>query len=166
MPAKKQEEFTIRLASRGDAPAIISLVNTAFTVEDFLEGTRTDAERMAKTMDTGQFIVAENSAGQMVAAVYIEIKNSRGYFGMLAVAPSLQGRGLGRRMIEAAENHSRNLGCDSMDIKVLSLRTTLPSYYRQFGYEITGTEEFRPSRPLKPGVECHCIVMTKRLASS
>ena len=50
-----------------------------------------------------------------------------------------------------------------MDITVLSLRPELPPYYRKLGYVETGTEEFHPSRPLKAGVECHCIRMTKVL---
>jgi hypothetical protein len=50
-----------------------------------------------------------------------------------------------------------------MDITVLSLRTELPPFYRKLGYVETGAEEFRTSRPLKDGVQCHCIVMSKAL---
>jgi hypothetical protein len=28
---------------------------------------------------------------------------------------------------------------------------------------VTGTEELKPSQPLRPGVECHCIAMSKPL---
>jgi len=160
----RNSPVTIRVATAADAPAIIPLINEAFTVEDFLEGTRTDAERMAKSMETGQFLVAEDSERKIVATVYTELHGERGYFGMLAVDPSQQGKGLGRTMIDAAEKHCRKLGCTHMDIKVLSLRKGLPDYYRQFGYIETGFEGFRPSRPFKPGVECHCIVMSKDLS--
>ncbi len=156
-------DITIRTAAQDDAAAIIPLVNAAFVVEDFLEGTRTDAERLAKSMATGEFLVAESAIGKLVAAVYVEVNGERGYFGMLAVDPAQQGRGLGRRMIDAAENYFRAAGCQWVDIKVLSLRQGLPEYYRKFGYVETGSEEFHPSRPLKPGVECHCIAMAKRL---
>jgi len=159
----KVSEITIRVATQHDAPAMIPLINEAFLVEDFLEGTRTDAERMAKSMETGQLLVAEDSAGKIVATIYIELHGQRGYFGMLAVDPSQQGKGLGRLMIDAAEDYCRKRGCNYMDIKVLSLRKGLPKYYRQFGYIETGTDGFRPSRLFKPGVECHCIVMSKKL---
>jgi hypothetical protein len=66
-------------------------------------------------------------------------------------------------MIEAAEDHCRQLGCELMDITVLSLRPELPAFYRKFGYIESGTEEFTPSRPPKGGVKCHCIIMSKRL---
>jgi len=50
-----------------------------------------------------------------------------------------------------------------VDVKVLSLRPELPPIYRRFGYRETGAEEFKAPRPLKDGVECHCIVMSKSL---
>jgi hypothetical protein len=53
-----------------------------------------------------------------------------------------------------------------MDIAVLSLRHELPPFYRTLGYVETGTEQFHPSRPLRPAVECHCIIMSKPLAPS
>jgi GNAT superfamily N-acetyltransferase len=91
------------------------------------------------------------------------VRSGRGYFGMLAVCPAQQGTGLGRRMVEAAEQRCRKHGCHAMDINVLSLRPELRAFYRRLGYVETGSEEFRPSRPLQPGVECHCIVMSKKL---
>ena len=132
-------------------------------METFLDGTRTDEAGVAAMMQKGCFLVAVDGPGQVVASVYIELRGARGYFGMLAVDPSRQGKGLGRMMVEAAENHCRKVGCDAMDITVLSLRPELPPYYRKLGYIETGTEEFHPSRPLKAGVECHCIRMSKAL---
>jgi hypothetical protein len=66
-------------------------------------------------------------------------------------------------MVEAAENFARRHGCTFMDITTLSQRPELPPFYRKLGYAETGTEEFHPNRPLKPGIECHCITMSKPL---
>jgi len=153
----------IRLATEADIASITAITNAAFAIETFLGGTRTDAAGVAAMMQKGQFLVAEQRSGHIVASVYIELRGARGYFGMLAVNPSQQGKGLGRLMAEAAENHCRQQGCSDMDIAVLSLRPELPPYYRKLGYAETGTEEFHPSRPLKAGVECHCIIMSKAL---
>ena len=153
----------IRTATARDLPAMISVVNTAFAVETFIDGTRTDEERMTEMMRKGEFLLAEREPGRVVACVYVELRGEHGYFGMLAVDPSEQGTGLGRRMVEAAEDYCRRLGCKSMDITVLSLRPELPPFYRKLGYTETGVEEFHPSRPLRPGVECHSIVMSKAL---
>jgi len=62
-------------------------------------------------MRKGDFLVAENPAGQVVATVYVEVRGERGYFGMLAIDPRQQGTGLGQRMVEAAENHCRQHRC-------------------------------------------------------
>jgi|SRR5579863_4608459 len=156
----------IRAATALDSAEMIPLVNAAFAVETFLEGTRTDEIRMAELMRQGQFLVARNEAGRMVASVYIEKRGERGYLGMLAVDPAYQGKGVGRTMLEAAEHQSRVEGCRYMDITVLSLRPELPPIYRKLGYAETGTEEFHPSQPIKSGVVCHSIIMSKALTQS
>jgi ribosomal protein S18 acetylase RimI-like enzyme len=152
-----------RIATAADTSSIIEVVNAAFAIEQFLEGTRTDAERMKKLQAEGQFFVAEDDSGGIAASVYTELRGERGYLGMLAVHPSRQGTGLARAMMEAAENHFRQHGCKFADLTVLSLRPELPALYRKFGYIEIGTDEFHPSRPLKPGVKCHCINMAKPL---
>ena len=163
MKAGASASVRVRTAEASDMPAMIPVINAAFAVESFLDGTRTDYERMSEYMCKGEFLVAEDASGAIVASVYVELRGDRGYFGMLAVDPARQGTGLGRVMIEAAESHCREHGCKFMDIAVLSLRPELPPLYERFGYRVTGTEEFRPSRPLKNGVECHAIKMSKAL---
>jgi len=158
-----KHDLEIRIATAGDVPAMIPVVNAAFSVEAFIDGTRTDEERMSEMMRKGDFLLAERGSGGVAACVYTELRGERGYFGMLAVDPAEQGSGLGRRMVQSAEDYCRERGCKFMDITVLNLRPELPPFYRKLGYVETGTEEFRPSRPLKDGIECHCIVMSKAL---
>jgi predicted N-acetyltransferase YhbS len=155
--------LSTRFATAADLPRLIPLINSAFSIETFLEGTRTDEARLASMMEKGSILLAEDSSGQLLACVYTEIRGHRGYLGQLAVDPAHQGSGLARRIVQAAEDRFRQLGCEAVDITVLSLRPELPPIYRRFGYQETGAEEFRPSRPLQPGLECHCIVMTKQL---
>jgi predicted N-acetyltransferase YhbS len=166
--SKIKNAMHIRLATMADMSQMIPIINAAFSVEEFIDGTRTDLERLPPMFDTGDFLVAEEDS-RIVATVYVEIRHGsegdapRGYFGMLSVDPSQQGRGLGRRMIEAAEAHCRNAGCDVIDILVVNLRTELPPIYRKLGYVEVGIEEFRPSKPIKSGFEAHCIVMSKAI---
>src|SRR5215471_6684733 len=124
------DSFCIRTAGAADMAAMIPVVNAAFAIETFLDGSRTDEDRMAEMMRKGEFLVAEaageNGLRRMVAVVYTELRGGRGYFGMLAVDPAQQGTGLGRLMVDAAEDHCRRHGCKHMDIMVLSLRPELP----------------------------------------
>ena len=153
----------IRLAGRDDMRGMISMINAAFVVEDFIEGTRTDEERMSALMEKGEFLVAQDGNSNFIGSVYVEVFGDRGYLGMLAVDPKQQGNGLGGKLVQAAEGHCRQRGCACMKLTVLSLRMPVLAFYRKLGYREAGTEEFRPSRPLKPGVDCHAIVMTKQL---
>ncbi len=161
--ANVRPNLKIRIATPADIPAIIPIVNAAFSVESFLEGTRTDEERMSAMMAKGQFMVGEDASGKIVTSLYVEMRGDRAYLGMLAVDPSLQGSGVGRQMANAAEDYCRKRGARHLDIVVLSLRPELLPLYRKLGFVETGTEEFHPTRPLKEGLECHGIIMTKEL---
>jgi predicted N-acetyltransferase YhbS len=155
--------FLVRLATEADRSRLILLINAAYSIETFFAGTRTDEDRLAAMMRKGVVLTAEDGAGQLLGCVYTEVRGKRGYLGQLAVDPARQSRGLGMRIMEAAEEHLRHQGCEAVDILVLSLRPELPPIYRRHGYVETGAEEFHSPRPLKPGNECHCIVMSKQL---
>lgn len=159
----KNNGLRIGRASQSDCAVMARLINSAFSVVKFFEGERTNHAELIARMQEGEFLLGRDEAGELVAAVYVEGRGERGYFGMLAVDPQRQGNGLGRKMVEAAEEYCRSKGCTAMDLTVLSLRPELLPIYRKLGYVESGTEEFRPSRPLKPGVECHCIMMSKEL---
>ena len=152
-----------RLATPADRPRLIPLINSAFSIETFLEGTRTDEVRLAATMQTGEILLAEDPSGHILACVYTEIRGNRGYLGQLAVAPTHQGSGLARRLAASAEDRFRINGCVAVEITVLSLRPELPRIYRRYGYIESRTEEYHPLQPLKHGEECHSIVMSKPL---
>lgn len=158
-----RNKLAIRFATPNDVPAIVSVTNAAFAVETFLDGDRTDDDGVRDMMRSGRFLVAEEGPDGILASVYVELRGEQGYFGMLAVDPRKQGQGIGRAMIQAAENYFQEQSCKESEITVLSLRTELPPLYHKFGYVESGTREFRPARPLRPGIECHIVVMTKAL---
>jgi ribosomal protein S18 acetylase RimI-like enzyme len=98
------DQITVRTANADDLPTLIPLINKAFAIEKFLDGTRTDEERLSATMREGTVLMAEHGE-QVVACVYVELRGERAYFGMLAVDPTQQGKGLGKLMTEAAEQY-------------------------------------------------------------
>jgi ribosomal protein S18 acetylase RimI-like enzyme len=158
------ETLHIRTAVPADHDRLIPHINAAFALaEPFMSGPRTDPERLAAAMKKGAILLAEDELGALVASIYAEERGDRGYIGMLAVAPVRQRAGVGRRMMQAAEDHLRGHGCVASDITVLSVRTELPPVYRTYGYVETGTEPFVYPHPLKDGLETHCVVMSKKL---
>jgi GNAT superfamily N-acetyltransferase len=156
------DDLPLRQAGPDDAPAVAALINEAYLVESFfVEGDRTSPGEVLEDLGTGQFLLATTSASGLAACVYVELSGERGYFGLLAVRPSCQGRGLGARMVAAAEDHCRKGGCRFMDLQVVNLRAELPAIYRKLGYQETGRAPF--SDPLRLKQPCEFILMSKSL---
>ena len=146
------------LAAADDVPGLVRVINAAYEVEKFfVSGDRTDTETVRRLMTTGAFVVTRDERG-LTGCVYVELRGTRGYFGMLSVEPSRQGTGLGRRLVDEAEQYARDHGCDVMDIRVVNLRTELPPFYRKLGYVERGTEPVDDPRALQP---FHFILMSK-----
>jgi ribosomal protein S18 acetylase RimI-like enzyme len=151
----------IRFADTDENEPIAHLINAAFVVERFfIDRDRTSPPSIRALMDKGRFMLAADGP-QIAACVYLEVRGDRGYVGLLAVDPSLQKSGLGRRMMDAAEEHFQAAGCQAVDLQIVNLRHELPAFYRKLGYVETGTAPFaadaEPSRP------CHFIKMSKQL---
>jgi len=163
-PAKSfspSDALRFRIADPADAGALVRLINSAFRVElPYIEGERINAAGVRSYMAKGKFLVAESSPC-LAGCVYVELRSDRGYLGLLGVDPPLQGTGLGRKLMDAAENYFREAGCRAIDLRVISARTPLPAFYRHLGYLETGTAPFAPEVPVK--VPCHYILMSKSL---
>ena len=155
-------QSSIRIATEADAKKITALINLAFAqVEQFfVDGDRISEAEVLANMHTGVFLVAERD-GEFEGCVYVEPQGQRAYFGLLSVNPQIQQLGAGSLLMEAAEEHSRKLGCEFMDIKIVNLRSELPDFYRKRGYVETGTSPFPPEVETK--LPCHFIDMSKRL---
>ena len=158
--------MTPRGATADDIPALVSLINSAYRVEDFfVNGDRTSAEDVGARIEApnASFLVVDGAAGELAGAVYVDVKGSRGHFALLSVDPFLQRKGLGRSLIVAAEEHCRSAGCRSLDLEVVNLRSELPAYYAALGFEAVGTAPFPD--PSKLSRDAHLVLMTKRLVS-
>ena len=129
----------VRTATTSDAPALVALINLAYRVEDFFViGNRVDLEGVLERMQRpgGRFLVIDAEAqGAPVATLFLEPHGARGYFGLLAVHPDAQGRGLARQLIAAAEEHFRREGFAEVVIDVVTLRTELFPFYEALGYQ-------------------------------
>ena len=149
---------TTRIATPDDAEALMRLINAAFVVErSFIDVERVRIEEVREFQQRGVFLVA----GEMDACVYVEVRGDRGYFGLLSVDPARQGSGLGRAMVDAAEQYCRDRGCRWMDLRVVSVREELPPFYRKLGYSESGSEPFESEYPTK--VPVHLVKMAKPL---
>jgi GNAT superfamily N-acetyltransferase len=157
----KGDTLRFRVASVADAEALARLINSAFRVEQpFIEGDRINPDGVRAYMEKGKFLLAEDAEG-LTGCVYVELHGDRGYLGLLGVEPQRQGTGLGRKLMDAAENFFRQAGCVAVDLRIVSARAPLPSFYRHLGYLETGTAPFAPDVPAK--VPWHYILMSKTI---
>ena len=161
-PSSARETARIRHAAGADVEALSALINMAFRAElPFIEGDRISPAGVCEYMRKGEFLLAEDSAG-LTGCVYVEVRGDRGYLGLLGVEPRRQGTGLGRTLMDAAEDFFRTRNCAAVNLRIVSARTPLPAFYRHLGYVETGTAPLPPDAPVK--VPCHFILMSKTLA--
>lgn len=160
-PASRASAIRTRFASMSDAGALARLINAAFVVErPIFGGDRTSMESVRALLERGRFVIAEDSRG-LAGCVYLELRSNRGYVGLLSVEPALQGTGLGRKLMDAAEKFFVESNCVAVDLRVVSARTPLPGFYRHLGYEQTHTSALPADAHAK--IPCHFIHMSKRL---
>jgi GNAT superfamily N-acetyltransferase len=160
-PRPSANDLRIRIGHSNDVETLARLINAAFRVEQpFIEGDRINPDGVRAYMEKGKFLLAEDSAG-LAGCVYVELRGDRGYLGLLGVYPPRQGTGLGRKLMDAAQNYFREAGCRAVDLRIISARTPLPAFYRHLGYVETGTAPFPQDAPAK--VPCHFILMSKFL---
>lgn len=148
----------IREATPEDAPVIAELVNSAYrgessragwtTEADVLGGQRTDAEMIREFMASSVFRLAfedETLAGTMQIEA---LDKERAELGMLAVKPTRQTEGIGRRLVTEAERFAReSLGRSILRMRVLDHREELISYYERRGFHRTEGEAPFPQSP-------------------
>lgn len=156
---------SVRRAQPADAAALAELVNSAYAIEGFfVEGQRTSAEEIAGMLRTGSFLVLDSIGDRpaLAAAVYVEAGPAGGYFGMLSVAPALQGMGLGTRLVRIAEAMCEAMGAPKVRLRIVNLREELGRWYRSLGYQEVGTAPFDPRREVKQ--PCHFVEMERSIA--
>jgi N-acetylglutamate synthase-like GNAT family acetyltransferase len=154
-----------RTAGLADVAAIVTLVNEAYRVEAFfVRGPRTDEKEIAGLLETGGFLLADGPDG-LEGCIYVEPRGTVGYFGLLSVATVRRGRGLGRRLIAAAEAGLRGARCQIVEILVVNLRKELVPFYAALGYAEAGAAAFPESEKARLLRPCHFIVMRKALGA-
>lgn len=169
----------IRLAEPADIPAIHALVERAFRGDsaragwtheaDLLDGQRTDRAAIGDILnDSAQAILLMIDQGELEACVQVAVRDGNAYLGMLSVAPDRQGRGIGGRLLDAAEDRARRYGATVMEMTVIEQRQELVDYYIRRGYEPTGETRPFPSDNPRFGVpkvgNLRFVVLQKRLA--
>ncbi|MDN3547967.1 GNAT family N-acetyltransferase [Mucilaginibacter aquaedulcis] len=167
----------ITKASIIDVPELNLLVNSAYrgeeskkgwtTETDLIDGIRIDEAMLIEYLSNEAISILKytNEENVITGCVYLEVKGSKLYLGMFSVSPLLQGKGVGRALLEAAENLAIQLNCHTITMTVISTRAELINWYERRGYSFTG--EIQPfhdhGRFGSPKQPIELIVMEKTI---
>lgn len=133
-----------------DVPDLNVLVNNCYrgetskigwTTEAYLlDGSRIDEETLYGYFENPDVILLKNTdeTGKIAACVYLEVRFPKLYIGMFSVSPLLQGKGIGKDLLIAAENYAKQLNCSILTMTVISVRHELIAWYGRRGFKATG----------------------------
>lgn len=141
---------SFRPAALADVAHIVALVNSAYrgessragwtTEADLLAGQRTDADEIHTLINAADSVILlALQAGEIIGTVHLQRDADAASMGMLVIKPGLQGAGLGKKLMQAAEASAHKMwGVGKMRMVVITLRHELIAFYERRGYRRTG----------------------------
>lgn len=152
---KDAPKLTIELESARleDVGPLCQLINIAYRGEqgwtretDIVAGERITTEAVRALLDdpSAHMLVVRSGNG-LDACICVEQYGGAAHIGTFAVAPGLQGQGLGSQVLELAERFALALpGIERLRMLVVSPREELIAYYLRRGYIKTGHTQDYP----------------------
>jgi GNAT superfamily N-acetyltransferase len=160
------------------APELVRLINRAYAAGEAglwrEELGRTDETEIAEAIRAGQMLVA--AAGDRIVGCLRTraLDASTADIGLIGVDPEAWGGGIGRALVDAAENLARARGATTMQLELLVPRTgthpdkkRLRNWYTRRGYAVVRRipfEDFVPHAAPLLSAPGDILVFTKPLA--
>lgn len=141
----------IKIAVEDDIASITELLNISYRGEASKKGWTTEAGLIAGNTRTNEGMVKElihqpgsvflkytKDKDEITGCVNLQPHDKKIYLGMFSVSPHLQGTGIGKEILNAAEEYALQFGCTIIYMSVISARDELISWYKRRGYADTG----------------------------
>jgi len=141
----------ITIAEHRDIPVITALLNRAYRGESSKQGWTTEAILIAGEVRANEnmvlevmdkpgsvFLIYTDETGIMAGCVNLQKHENRLYLGMFSVCPQLQGKGIGKKLLQESNHYALRVNCQSIYMSVISARTELIDWYKRHGYADTG----------------------------
>lgn len=138
MSAFSPEHPLMRLTVRSAVPEDESSVVELWRVCDLVASYNDPAEdfRFARDGACSDVLVGEDETGRISGTVMVGHDGHRGWLYYVASAPDVRGSGIGRRMVQAAEDWLRQRGVVKAQLLVRETNTKVVAYYERLGYEV------------------------------
>jgi GNAT superfamily N-acetyltransferase len=177
-------QLSIRTCTHDDIPVVVQMVQWAYrggkesqrqwTGEAHLvKGPRITPEKLAALLDAQDVVVLicertkQDGSKQIVGCIQCDKKGDDAHVGMLAVDPDEQSGGVGRTLMQAADDWARTkYGAKRMVGEIISGRPELMEWYKRQGYRLTGEKApfFGAEHGVTPLVEgLHFDIIVKDL---
>lgn len=166
----------IHLAIPADSTAITTLLNSAYRGEESRKGWTTEAdlipgETRSNAGEIESLIWREDSAflkyindeQQLIGCVNLQQHGHKIYLGMFSVSPQLQGGGIGKAILGAAEEYALERRCTHIYMTVIALRKELVAWYMRHGYRDTGERKKLIEEEGTQRLELEMLVLEKEL---
>jgi ribosomal protein S18 acetylase RimI-like enzyme len=140
-----------------DIPFLEKMINAAYrgnasrggwtTEADLVDGDiRIDSEGLRDLLQNPAAIILKyEEEEKTLGCVYLEKQDNSLYLGMLTVSPGSQDKGIGKKLLQAAELFGQQQHCRQVIMHVITARTELINWYQRHGYSDTG--ERKPFPP-------------------
>ena len=141
----------ILIADEKDVTSLVALMDSAYRGENSKQGWTSEADLFIGNRRTDESTVTDlikrpgsvflkylNEEGIIEGCVLLHKKDSRIYLGMLSVSPLAQGKGIGKKLLTAADVYAREQSCSAIYMTVITVREELIAWYERNGYHKTG----------------------------
>jgi ribosomal protein S18 acetylase RimI-like enzyme len=125
----------IRRAAPEDEPDIVELWRTCDLVATYNDPA-VDF-RFAIAGACSEVLVGEDEAGRISGSIMVGHDGHRGWLYYVACTPHSRGSGIGRQMVQAAEEWLRQRGVVKVQLLVRETNTKVVSFYEHLGFEVT-----------------------------
>ena len=124
-------ELVVRIYSAADQQAVIDLWDRC----DLLRPWNNPVKDIArKRRANSEWLLVAVIRNQVVGSIMIGYEGHRGWINYLGVDPSLRRQGVGRRLMEHAEEILRKAGCPKINLQVRSANKQATDFYAGLGY--------------------------------
>lgn len=141
----------ITVAGTHHVAAITKLLNAAYRGETSKQGWTTEANLIEGDKRSDEksvegimqqagsvFLIYKNLEQEITGCVNLQKHVDKIYLGMFSVLPRLQGAGIGKQLLKAAEAYTLKLNCTAVYMSVITARLELIDWYKRHGYADTG----------------------------
>ncbi len=127
--------LTVRSATGEDEQAVVALWRACNLVASYNDPVADF--RFAKAAPCSDVLVAVDTAGEIAGSVMVGHDGHRGWLYYVAAHPDSRGKGVGRQIVQAAEDWLHQRGVVKAQLLVRDTNTRVVGFYEHLGFEVS-----------------------------